>query len=218
MTTNRSLRALALAAALCLGSAPLLAQALPRPEGWRVRVDGTARDTVHYVRMPPGWHMTTGPGALLYDPAYRASGRYAIEAEIFLFPGTSQSGYGIFVGGEQLEDGEPRYLALLIRRDGQVALERVQGASSTLLSPWAAAPAVRPHPGGDEVVQNVIRLSVERDSLVVEANAARVLAVPRDDWSLDGTFGFRVGADVNLHASRLDHVRRLAPVPPRKAS
>jgi hypothetical protein len=183
-----------------------------------VRVDGAVNDTVHYVRMPPGWHMTTGPGALLYDPAYAARGRFAIEAEIFLFPGTSQSGYGIFVGGSRLESGEPSYLALLIRRDGQVALERVQGASRTLLAPWTASAAVRPHPGGDEVVQNVIRLSVERDSLVVEANAARVLAVARGEESLDGTFGFRVGADVNLHASRLDYLQRLAPVPPRKAN
>ena len=37
--------------------------------------------------------------------------------------------------------------------------------------------------------------------------------LPRSELNLDGQFGFRVGKDLNLHASRLDVTHRLAPVP-----
>lgn len=187
--------------------------ALPRPPGWRLLVDGAARDTVHYVQMPPGWHITTGPGALLFDPGYQASGRFAVEAEIFLFPGTSESGYGIFVGGSSLDGPGASYLAYVARRDGHVRLERVSGAGRRALVEWTRAESIKPGQGMEEPVRNVLRLSAERDSIVLEANGTRVTAIARADLPVDGVFGFRAGADVNLHASRLDHLRRLAPVP-----
>jgi len=212
----RCLPHLAAAALIALAARPSTAQ-LPRPANWRVLVDGAVRDTVHYVQMPPGWHITTGPGSLLFDPAYQAAGRYAVEIEVFLFPGTSQSGYGVFVGGSALDGAQPSYLAFVARRDGHASLERVTGGTRTAVLPWAPNAAVKAHPGGDEPVKNVLRLSVERDSVVLEANGVRVAAVPRGDLALDGVFGFRAGPDVNLHASRLDHTRRLAPAPAPRA-
>lgn len=189
---------------------------LPRPAGWRLLLDGATRDTVHYVQMPPGWHITTGPGALLFDPAYQASERFAVEAEIFLFPGTSESGYGIFVGGTGLDGPSASYLAYVARRDGHVRLERVSAGGRQALVDWKRAEAIKPSQEMQEPVRNVLRISVERDSLVLEANGSRVTAIPRADLPVDGVFGFRAGPDVNLHASRLDHTRRLAPVPAAK--
>lgn len=191
-------------------------QGIARPAGWRVVVDVGAKDTVSHVPMPPGWHMTTGPGALFFDPAYHAAGRYTVEADIFLFPGKSQSGYGIFVGGQSLDGASPSYLTFVIRRDGQAALEQVTKGSTTALIPWSAAASVKPHLGGDDAVLNSIALTVDRDSIIVEANSKRVGSVGRGTLDLDGTFGFRAGPDVNLHASRLDVRTRLAPVPPPK--
>jgi hypothetical protein len=190
---------------------------LPRPVGWRILLDGGARDTVYYVQMPPGWHITTGPGALLFDPAYQASERFAVEAEMFLFPGTSESGYGIFVGGAGLNGPSASYLAYVARRDGHVRLEHVSpGGTPHALVDWMRAESIKPSQGMEDPVRNVLRMSVERDSIVLEANGSRVTAVPRADLSVEGVFGFRVGPDINLHASRLDHTRRLAPVPAKK--
>lgn len=207
--------AVLLLVAFMLVAPSVRAQSLQRPEGWRVHVDGAPRDTIYHVRMPPGWHMTTqrSAGAIVYDPGHRADGRFAIESEIFLFPGTSDAGYGMFVGGRALDGPSPSYITLLIRRDGAMALEQVQGATRTLLVPWTRSDAVKPHPGGDDTSRNVIRLAVERDSVLLESNATRVAAIARGDLPLDGTFGFRVGADVNLHVSTLDLTKRLAPVP-----
>jgi hypothetical protein len=212
-TASLALAALALSA----GSATTArGQGIARPAGWRVVVDAGAKDTVSHVPMPPGWHMTTGPGALFFDPAYHAAGRFTVEADIFLFPGKSQAGYGVFVGGQSLDGTSPSYLAFVIRRDGQAALEHVTNGKTTALIPWSVSASVKPHAGGDEPVLNAIALTVDRDSIIFEANGKRVGSVGRGALDLDGTFGFRAGPDVNLHASRLDLKTRLAPVPPPK--
>ena len=49
------------------------ADAAKLPAGWHVRADGAAaHGTVSFVDMPPGWHITTGPSVILYDPARTA--------------------------------------------------------------------------------------------------------------------------------------------------
>ena len=44
-------------------------------------------------------------------------------------------------------------------------------------------------------------------------NGTRVGTWARAQLSLDGAYGLRVGAKVNVHATRLDVTNRLAPVP-----
>jgi hypothetical protein len=68
------------------------AQDLPKgqfPDGWTVRVDatgghagpaaapasGTTANDIAFVTMKPGWHITTGPAAILYQPAPTRSSR-----------------------------------------------------------------------------------------------------------------------------------------------
>lgn len=205
-----------LVAALALLPAPLLAQQAGAGT-LRVRLDTPAPDSaVSHVTMPPGWHITTGPGALLYDPANSAGGRFAVEAEIFLFPGESQEGHGLFIGGSAIEgDGAPSYLTFLVRRDGGAAVEQHRaGARITLLS-LARAEGVTAH-SGQGTARNVIRVAVEPDSIRFSANGVRVGALARGDLPADGLFGFRIGKDLNLHISQLDITRRLAPAPARR--
>jgi hypothetical protein len=187
-------------------------QELTPPASWRVRSDAPPAKPIYYVEMPPGWHITTGPGSILHDPTYVAQGRFALETEIFLFPGTSQEGYGLFAGGRQLES-DPAYVAFLLRRDGSAAIESQGGGRPTAVRAWTRHDAIKP---GDakEPVANVLRVVAEAAEVTMEVNGKPVLSVPRGDVNLDGLFGFRAGADVNLHASRLDATRLLAP--PRK--
>jgi hypothetical protein len=182
---------------------------LTPPAGWRVRSDAPPAKPIYYVEMPPGWHITTGPGSILHDPSYVAQGRFVLETEIFLFPGTSQEGYGLFAGGRQL-DTDPTYVAFLVRRDGSAAIESQAAGRTTPVRAWTRHDAVK---AGDakEPVANVLRVVAEAVDVTLEVNGKPVLSVPRGAVSLDGLFGFRAGADVNLHASRLDATRLLAP-------
>jgi hypothetical protein len=158
--------------------------------------------------MAPGWHVTMGPGAVLYHPAHVAEDRYALEMEFFFFPGPPDAADGFFVGGRSL-DGTPAFTAFVIRRDGSAgAIRRVDGVT-TQLRAWVKHPAVVAQ-RGDSVVKNVIRLAAERDSVAFLVNGTEVFRLARSAAPMDGVFGLRAGPGTNLHISRLDHTRYLA--------
>lgn len=203
--------------ALVLAPSVLPAQSV-QPQGWRVRTDSPAPDSaVSHVRMPPGWHITTGSvGSILYDPANQASGRFAVEAEIFLFPGDNNEGYGVFLGGRTLEEPGGSWTAFLLTRDGSASIERRQGSTSSVLFATTRSAAVKPHTGGDGTAHNIMRVLVQGDSAIFSANGQRITAIHAGGMSMDGIFGFRVGKGTNLHISNLDLVNRLAPFPVRR--
>lgn len=203
------MRAFALLATLLL---PALAIGQAAPRALTVRADGGSASAVEHVPMPPGWHITTKDGALLHDPALTTSGRFAVALDAHLFPGTSQEGFGVFIGGANLEQGS-RYVAFLIRRDGSASIERVDGGDRTTLVSWAKATPVKPHPGTDDTAFNSIVVRVEPDSIRFDANGQRIVAIARAGLSVDGAFGIRAGKDLNLHITNLDLTTRYAPAP-----
>jgi hypothetical protein len=182
---------------------------------WRKVTDSGAPDSVLHDRMPPGWHITTGPAAILFDPSHQARGRFAVEAEIHLFPGESNEGYGVFLGGSGL-DSSSSWTAFLIRKDGSATIERRVNSTPTVLVAGVKSPAIKPHTGGQGTTLNQIRVLVQGDSAIFSANGQRVAAISTRDLPLDGTFGFRVGRGLNLHVTNLDLVTRLAPFPVRR--
>jgi len=206
---------------LCTGlhPTPLAAQGLPIPPTWRWVTDEPARvvntpavpdSAFRFVMMAPGWHVTMGPGGVLFDPRYFVEGGYVLESEVFLFPDSGQGQYGFFVGGTDLEGAGSRYVAFVLRGDGSVAAWEQRGGNRRVLSDWQPAGAVRPgEPNG--VVRNLIRLVVTRQEAVFKANGLDVLILPRGDLGLEGQFGFRIGRGTNLHASTLNVTSRLAP-------
>lgn len=203
---------------------PVSAQ-LTTPAEWRWVTDRPARlvDEIRnpdsewfFVGMAPGWHLTTGPGALLFEPSYSARGRFTITSEMILFPGASDDGFGLFVGGTALHLASPSYLAFLIRRDGAYSVRSVSAGHARVLVDWRPHDAVRPHPGGEETTANVLGIEVTEDGIVFVANGTEVHRLPRPEGLVEGNFGFRVGEGLNLHITTLDATARLAPIPLRR--
>jgi len=193
---------------------------LKTPEDWKWRLDESATMSPSgkmdagqwwFVAMPPGWHVTMGPGGLLYHPGYRASGRFIVESELFLFPDSSDEGVGLFVGGQSLGDQEsPVYTSLLLRKDGSASVVRRTGGALTPIADWAAVDGVRPH-GGKDAEKHSVRVEADSATLTFLVDGMKVAAVPRANASPDGHFGFRIGRGVNIHVVRLDFTQQLAP-------
>jgi hypothetical protein len=170
-----------------------------------VALDAAAPDSAYtFDRMPPGWHVTMGPGAVLFDSLHRAEGRFIVETEIFLFPNSAAAEYGLVLGKA---DGS--WVGFLARRDGTAGIVRRAGGSEVSLVPWSAHDSI-PRPAG-EPVRVILRVEAERDSAHFVVNGARVGSVLRSAAPVDGVFGLRVGRGINVHVSRLDYTRRLAP-------
>jgi hypothetical protein len=214
---------LAPAVSLALLAWPLAAQDVSLPAGWRAVPDSAARlvapgvepgltDAWNFTRMPPGWHITTGPGMVLYDQHVRAAGRYRIETEFFLFPNPTDQPVGLFLGATGLDGplAEVQWFGLLVRRDGTAGVVHAHGTEHHPVVPYARADSLAVHPGNDS--QRIgLAVDVEADSVRFFVNRARFAAVPREGLALDGPFGFRVGRGLNLHVVSLDHTQRLAP-------
>lgn len=182
------------------------AQDLDRPAGWVVREDDSAADvdtTLRFVAMPPGWHVTTGPPVILYDPGATAAGSFRVEAETYRFPGDSAAGFGFFMGGRDLDGPEVDYVAFLVDRDGRFELHHRGGDEIHPIAQRVAHPAIVPWTEG--TARNVLSAEVRPDSVRFLVNGEEVAGYERQSYmDFDGIVGLRVGGGVNLHVTRLD--------------
>ena len=208
---------------LATGAGPLMAQVAGMPAGWRAVTDAPAEYVAtgiepnagaryNFANMAPGWHITTGPGVVLFNPAVRAAGRFRLETEFFLFPNPTEQPVGLFVGGTGLEGplASVQWFGLLVRRDGTAGVVHNHGIEHHPMVPYARADSLPPHPGAESQRISLV-IDVEADSVRFFVNRGRVAAVPRANANLDGPFGFRVGQGLNLHVVRLDYTQKLAP-------
>ena len=185
--------------------------AQPRPAGWLVRLDRPDRgspDQVVFADMPPGWHVTTGPAALLHHPDSTASGTYRIEADVFLFdPGERREGYGIFFGGRDLQGEGQQYTYFLLRRDGSWLVKTREGDETAVVRDWTRHDAVNDWDGraeGEQTVRNRLAVEVGEDDVAFRVNDTEVTRIPRDELpTTDGVFGLRVNHSLNLHVTSL---------------
>lgn len=195
------------------------------PPGWRWLTDAPAQPqrggpggvtptTFEFSPMAPGWHVTMGPGALLYPGDGSLSGRFALEAVMILFPEPTEAEYGVFVGGSALEGARARWTAFVVRGDGSAAvLQHAAGRTQELLA-WTKRAAVVAR-GESGNARNVIRVRAEPDSVRFLVNEIVVHSWPRSALSIDGQYGMRIGRGVNIHITNVDVTRRLAPFPSR---
>ena len=196
-------------------------QDLKTPAHWRwitdepatlVTGDDVPSGSWRFVAMPPGWHVTMGPGGILFDPAQRGEGRFTIEARPILFPDPSEEGYGLFLGGDGLEGPNRHYLAFLVRRDQSASIVRVRGAEREVIVPWKKHDAIDPLDDSG-FSRNNLRVSAELTEIVFMVNGDTLSVIPREGHPVEGRFGFRIGPKLNLHITYLNFTRHLAPVP-----
>ncbi len=181
------------------------------PPGWKMRLDSAAADpaTFEFWTMPPGWHITTGPSAIVYDPRNTAGGEYRVESESFLFPGEHLEGYGVFFGGRDLDKESQSYSYFLLRKDGKF-LVKVRDASQTRIEvPWTEHAAIVKHDGSKQTAKNVLAIEAGAANVTFFVNGQQVAAVPRAQLRTEGVVGLRVNHGVNVHITDL----KIAPKP-----
>ncbi len=190
---------------LVLLAAPLSAQENERPADWKVRFDRPASEAdLYFVDMPPGWHITTGPACILYNPANTVSGPFRVDAKISLFPGDRREGFGIFIGGVNLENEDQSYLYFLIRKDGRYLVKSRTGSETHEFIPWTENSYINPHTGGEGTVENILSIEASESEILFLINGKKVMSFDRARIKADGVVGLRVNHGLDLHVSEFN--------------
>lgn len=197
------------------------------PPTWTVRFDhpgatvgADSTADVWFVNMTPGWHITTGPAAIFYHPASTVEGSQRIESNIYFFdPGERLEAYGIFLGGQNLDNENISYDYFVVRNNGEFLVKRRTGNETSIVHPWTAHEAVAVFgPNTEATVANKLAVEVtapmhvymsdgthgfDPGFVVFYINDVEVLRLSRTEVNTDGIVGLRLNHHVNVHVSTL---------------
>jgi hypothetical protein len=120
-----------LVALIAVAAIPVAAQ---NPAGWKVRLDGSqgasTPDANPGLKIAPtekGFHLTGGPGAVIWDPAHTVKPIYRVRAVFTQLKATDKpTSYGLFFGGKDL-DATPTYVYFTIAQDGTFQIRHRAG-------------------------------------------------------------------------------------------
>jgi hypothetical protein len=210
-----SLSAAALLAALSL---PLAAQEhAPDPDhaqqggtvpaGWTVRADEGEASGAKIQTMGKGLHVTTGPAIILYRANTDGSGPFHTLATFTQTkPSKHPEGYGLFVGGKDLEGAAQQYLYFLVRQDGNYLIKRRDGEKTSDVSKgWVQSAAVK-KPDAKGSATNLLEVDNKRDPSRVAflVNGQEVYATDAKGMALDGIVGIRTNHNLDVHIEGFD--------------
>lgn len=211
-----SLSAAALLAAL---TTPLAAQgntedadrAVPgggaAPAGWTVRADKGDATNAKVVSMGSGLHLTLGPAIVLYRADTRGSGPFHTLATFTQTkPSEHAEGYGLFVGGRNLDGAAQKYLYFLIRQDGSYLIKRRDGEKTSDVSKgWVQNAAVkRPEAKGSATNLLEVDNKLDPSKVVFLVNGQKVYTTDAKGMDLDGIVGIRANHNLDLHVEGFD--------------
>jgi hypothetical protein len=177
-------------------------EAAPLPPGWTARPDaGGDAGTIKFVTMEPGYHLTLGPATILYRKEDRANGPFHTLAKFHQMKQLKHAeGYGLFLGGQNLEGKGQSYTYFLVRADGKFTIKRRDGDQVTELVDWTLHPAIN-KASAEGKATNLLEIDAKVDPKRVsfKANGKEVHWVPAGKMAITGTVGLRVNHNLDLH-------------------
>ncbi|MGE0351893.1 MAG: hypothetical protein AB7Q69_01535 [Gemmatimonadales bacterium] len=171
------------------------------PEGWSARLDNATASllNVKFIPMGSGLHLTLGPAGIFYRQADKAEGSVHAVTKIQLFPSSGHAeGFGMFLGGTDLQGPEQAYTYFLIRGDGKFLIKQRRGASTSTVVAWTDSPAINPMKTSGPV-SNELAFEVKGDTVNFMVNGKTVQSLPAHQIDTRGIIGIRANHNLNLH-------------------
>lgn len=174
----------------------------PTPAGWQVRLDrpNAKASDIRFVSMGKGMHVTAGPAAIYWtQPA--ATGNYTLAASFTQTkPSRHPEGYGLVLGGTNLDGENQSYVYFLVRQDGKFMINHRAGAEVHKLVPWTDHAAIQQVAEGGKAT-NKLEVRVAPDAVQFLVNGQQVQSLPRDGMlkNVNGQAGIRVNHNLDVH-------------------
>jgi hypothetical protein len=173
------------------------------PAGWTARPDaGGNAANIKFVTMEPGYHLTLGPATILYRKGDQVSGPFHTLATFHQMKKLEHpEGYGLFLGGRDLEGRAQAYTYFLVRGDGKFTIKRRQGEKVTQVTQgWQSHPAIKPA-DANGAATNLLEIDAKVDPKRVSfmANGKEVHSIPANKMETKGVVGLRVNHNLDVH-------------------
>jgi len=169
------------------------------PAGYVGRTDRAGQNIADakYTVNGSTWEVTTGPAHIVYAAKDSARGTYTATAVIEQLEAPRHpEAYGIFIGGQNLDQPSQRYTYFVVRGGGEYLVRVRDGEQTRTIADWKASDAV---PKADEAGKATYQLTarVGADSVRFLVNDRPVMAVAKSAVPTDGIAGVRINH--NLH-------------------
>ncbi|HEX5387058.1 MAG TPA: hypothetical protein VFW66_10185 [Gemmatimonadales bacterium] len=171
------------------------------PPGWTARTDSDSDLVdVKFVTMAPGYHVTLGPAAILYRAADKMTGPFHVSVTFTQTKAPPHpEGYGIFIGGKNLDGPARQYTYFMIRGDGRYLIKRRSGDStSSIISGWSRHPAIV-HADRSGKATNDLEVVMAPDKASFMVNGREVYNADPRLFDAAGIVGLRINHNLDLH-------------------
>lgn len=172
-----------------------------RPTGWIVRADTNKQaanlpDSVRLENRGQGYYLSSGPSALVWTPKNVARGNFIVATSLYSGPSraTIPDGFGVFLGGKNMQTPNAQYTEFLIRNDGRYAVLQHTGPKVVKLRDWTQISGINAHSGRiQDVTRNNFRVIVDATTVQLVVNRTLATSFPRAVFAPDGEYGMRIG-------------------------
>jgi hypothetical protein len=153
-----------------------------------------------YVANGNRWEITTGPAHIVYAAKDSASGTYTATASFEQLEAPQHpEAFGLFIGGQNLDQPSQRYTYFIVRGTGEYLVRVRDGAETRDVLDWRAAPSV-PKADGSGKASYKLTAQVGADSVRFLVNDTAVASVAKSAVPTDGVVGLRVNHNLHVMA------------------
>ncbi len=170
--------------------------------GWAARLDRADAKLadVRFRAEGEGFHVTSGPAAIFYHEAHRATGAYTVQGTFTQTKAPAHpEAYGLFFGGQQLQAENQAYVYFLVRGDGKFLVKYRTGGQTQTLVNWTEHAAVQ-KPDANGKATNTLAAEVLPEALRLLVNGTEVARVPKTVGT-DGHYGLRINHNLDVVVS-----------------
>ncbi|MBA3657788.1 MAG: hypothetical protein H0W69_10605 [Gemmatimonadaceae bacterium] len=178
--------------------------------GWTGRIDpqsekqGRKITDAKFVTMGTGFHVTSGPAAVYWNPATTATGNYSVSATFTQTKSAAHAeGYGFVFSGKDLTAPNQSYYYFLIRQDGKFLFNhRANDSTVHKVVPWTDNAAISKLPEGGKST-NKVTIEFNSTDVTFLVNDTEVHRIPRSELggvpNTSGIVGLRVNHNLDVH-------------------
>jgi hypothetical protein len=179
--------------------------------GWQGRLDPQAErrgmkiEDAKFVAMGSGYHVTSGPAAIYWNPKEAVKGNFTVSASFTQTKAPMHpEAYGLFVGGQNLKDSTQSYLYFETRGDGKYLINHRAGNEVHKIVDWTDTDATNKADANGKAT-NELAIRVTADSVDFLANGKTVKALSKAEmhnFVSDGQTGIRVNHNLDVHIDK----------------